>query len=247
MPAAISFFDMAVSITPPVGHFEPVPLLLGPNWQPNDIRVLFVSGSGSSSQGTTLMMPMSVDPPTGFTGAYILNEDDETGGVYWRRLQTGDTDTSVVFPKPPGWRHFNWATLTIRGVDPANNPTAGALTVSNTVGDANAVVTSVSVPAAGDMVFCLGTVPDPEGGWPSWAVSMGVPSGWTHLVATDRSGVNFYAYDSSPALMLVGKNYASSGSTGAVSVPCAPGAPAFAAMYMHVRPAPDVSVAIGAA
>lgn len=252
MPAAISFFDMAVSITAPNGYLEPQPILLGANWQSNDIRLVFISASGTEptpdgSQDVTLMLGMTPDPPTSFSSAYTLDPGLETQGVYYSLLATGDTDTSVAWTKPPGWRHFVLGTLTARGASPTAAPVAGALTVSYTVGDANAVISSVSVPAAGTMVFCIGTIPDPEGTWPSWAVSMGVPTGWTHLTATEKSGTNFFPYDANPNLMVVAKSFASSGSTGSVSVPVALGGPAFSAMYAFVQPAPDVSVSVGAA
>ncbi len=246
MPAQLQFFDMAVSITPPGGHAEPLPITLGPNRQPNDIRMFFVSASGSGS-ATTLMMQMNPDPPTSFTAAYSLNPGIETEGAYYRRIVAGDADTSVKWVKPPGWRHFMLSTLTVRGVSPTVNPTAGRLKVAYTGGAATATVTSVTVPAAGTMVFFIGTVPDPGDGWASWAVSMGAPTGWTNLVATDKSGTTFYQFDDSPGLMVVAKNYTSAGSTGAVSVPVALGQPAFAGLYMFLQPALDVSATIGAA
>jgi len=248
MPATISFFDMAVNITPPTGYLQPVPLTLGPNWQPNDVRMLFVSASGTSgSDDITLMEPMFPDPPTGFTAAYSLDPGAETRGVYYRYLQPGDSDTSVAFPKPPAWRDFNFATITARGVNPSVAPIAAPLTISYTGGDPSATVSSVTAPAAGDMVFMLANVPDPEGGSPFWASSMGVPTGWTPLVATDKSGTTYFSYDTNPALEVIGKNFATSGTTGSVAVPVASGAPAFLGMYAFIQPAPDVSVTIGAA
>lgn len=251
MTATISFFDMEASVTPPNGYAEPVPLTLGTNWQPNDIRFLFIcaesTGGPGDSGSTTTPIPMHTDPPTGFTAAFSLNPGFETKGVYYRRLIAGDVDQNLFFPKPPGWREYMFATITARGVDPGTAPIAGQLQITNTVGNANASVTSVTVPAAGTMVLCLGTAPDPGGGWPSWPTSLGVPTGWTAMVATDKSGATFYPYDTNPALELVGKSYSTSGTTGAVSWPIGLGAPAFAGMYMFVRPAPDVSVAIGAA
>lgn len=247
MPASLSFFDMAVSITPPGGYLEPQPVLLGSNWQPNDVRMFFISGAGQDDQKTTEMLQMTPDPPTGFTSAYSLDPGLETEGVYYNPLVSGDVDTSVAWTKPPGWGHFIMATMTVRGVDLTVAPVAGRLSVSYTVGDPAVAISSRTVPAAGTMIYCLGTVDDPEGIWPSWAVSMGVPTGWTHVVATDKSGRNFYAYDANPNLMVIAKTFSSSGSTGTVSVPVSPGGPAFAALYAFVRPAPDVSVTVGAA
>lgn len=247
MPARVQFFDMEATVTPPTGHRQPFPLVLGANWQPNDIRVLFVSGEAQGQDSITTPVKMIPDPPTGFTAAYALNVGAETRGVYYRRLVSGDADAYATFPKPQGWREFMWATLTVRGVDPATAPIAGALKVTNTVGDSTCSVTSVTVPAAGTMVMMLGTVNDPGGNWPSWAVSLGIPTGWSALVATDKSGATYFPYDTNPALNLVGKSYSTSGTTGTVAFPLGLGGPAFAGMYMFVRPAPDTSVTIGAA
>lgn len=250
MPAQLQFFDMAVSLTPPTGHLEPLPLTLGPNWQPNDIRLFLISASGSGGQ-STLMMPMSPDPPTGFTAAYSLNPTRETYGTYWRRLVSGDTDTSVTWPKPSGWRHFMHATLTVRGASPTTNPTAGVLGVTYSTGDSTgtvAAVGSVAVPGAGTMLLFLGDIAAPsKTPWPNWAVSLGVPSGWTNLVATDKSGDTFHAFGTDPALLVVGKSFTGAGSTSTVNFPTAHGSPAFAGMWVFLTAAADVSASIVAA
>jgi len=246
MPAEVEFFDMSVSVTPPTGHLEPVPLTLGPNWQQNDIRTLIVAGLAASDGGTAAQ-PMDPDPPTGFTTAYDLAPTPgfSTQGVYYRKLANGDTDTSVTWPKPPGWNNYFFTTLTARGCDPGTAPTAGRLTWSHQRGVTTFTVPSVTVPAAGSMVFILSTLPDIDpGGWP---VTMGVPTGWTNMVATDKSGATYYPTAPDPSVMVVGKNFASSGTTGTVTVPCGVGHPAFVGMYVFFPPAPDVSVAIGAA
>lgn len=242
----LEFFDMEATVTPPTGHQEPVPITLGANWQPNDIRLLFVSAEATGEGSITVPIPMKNDPPTGFTSLYSANIGAETRGIYYRRLAAGDPDSQIDFPKPPGWREFMFSVMTVRGVNPAIAPVAGKTVVTNTVGNSTCSVASVSIPAAGTMVLMLGSVPDPGGGWPSWAVSMGVPTGWTPLVATDKSGSTFYPYDTNPGLNLVGKSYSTSGSTGAVAFPVALGSPAFAGMYVFLRPSPDVSATIGA-
>lgn len=249
MPATIEFFDMAVTVTPPQGHFEPFPLVLGASWQPNDVRFLFVSASGQSSSTdlTTLMMPMYPDPPTGFTSAYSLDPTLETKAVFYQRLAPSSTDTAVWWPKPPSWRHFLWATLTARGVDPSVAPVAGKLSLSHTVEDGAIVAGSVSVPAAGTMVFAITTFADLSGRWPSWPGSMGVPTGWTPMVATDKSGINYFPYDSNPGLIVIGKSYSGSGSTGSVSIPFKSGSPSMTGMYFFVQSALDVSITVGSA
>jgi hypothetical protein len=250
MPAQPQFFDMSVSVTPPGGYAEPLPITLGPNWLPNDVRIAFVTGSGSDAgSDTELEMIMTPDPPTGFASAYTRFPGHETHGVYSRRMAFGDSDTSVSWVKPASWRHFMFGLITARGLDPSSSITAGPLSFSQTEGDSQVVVSSVSVPSAGTMVFFAGSVPLPSGGsgWPAWAVAMGVPTGWTPLVATDKSGINFYSYDTNPSIVAVAKNFASTGSTGSVAIPTALGAPAYTGLYAFLTPAPDVSVTISAA
>lgn len=249
----MQFFDPSVSTTSQSGHLEPLPLTLGPNWQPNDIRIMFASASGVSGS-STIQMPMRPDPPTGFTAGYQLNPGVETHGVYYRRLVSGDSDTaSTYWPKPQGWRHFMYGVITARGVDPSVSPTAGTLppsSITYTVADAtNSVsVGSVAVPRAGTMVFFLGNIGAPwQTKWPNWAVSVGVPDGWTHVAATDKSGNTYYQYGTDPSIVMVAKNFTAAGSTGTVVFPAAQGAPAFAGLYMFL-PAPSApSVTISAA
>jgi hypothetical protein len=249
MPAEIDFLDISVTVSPPQGHFEPFPLTLGATWQPNDVRMMLTSAAGITTSGTSLDMPMSPDPPTGYSTPYTLDPHNQTHGVYYRRLVTGDGATSVAWPKPPQWRYFMWATLTARGVDPATAPVAGKLTTSYHVKNATASVSSVTVPAAGTMLIFLGAFPDPgaKTTWPTWASALGVPSGWKHVGATDKSGINYYPYDNNPSLIVVGKSFSTSGTTGTIAVPVGSGSPAFFGMYCFLRPAPDVSVTVGAA
>ena len=251
MPTQIEFFDLAVSVTPPNGYYEPVPFTLGASWEPGDVRVLFVCAYASEffqDQSTETEMKMKPSPPTGFSPAYSLNPSYETYGTFYRYLQPGDTDITVAFPKPTQWRIFMWATMTARGVSPTVVPTAGLLGFSRKVDDTTVTVSSVTVPAAGTMVYCIGNVADPGGEqWPGWGSAMGVPTGWVPMVATDKSGVNYFPYDTNPAIEVIGKSYTTSGSTGSVAVPCVQGMPAFAGMYAFFQPGQDVSVSVGAA
>lgn len=255
MPAALQFFDMSVSITPPTGHFEPLPITLGPNWQPGDVRMMFVSGSAQAQTSgaggdTSLDIPMDPDPPTGFTASYSRTPGSETHGTYFSSLVTGDTSASVVWPKPAYWQYFMLGLLTVRGVSPTVAPTAGSLSLAYQTGDATGTVataSSVSVPSAGTMIFFVGNIGDPgQSSWPKWPVALGAPTGWTNLVATDKSGATFYPYDTSLAVIAVGRTFASAGSTGAVTFQTAQGAPALAGMWAFLTPAADVSATIGA-
>lgn len=243
------FFDMSVSTTPPNGHNQPMPITLGPNWQNNDVRLMFIAAGGNTGR-MSIDMAMNPDPPTGFTSAYSINPDLETYGTYYRRLQTGDEDTEVAWAKPANWEYFMHAILTVRGVSPTGSITAGRLGVYYITSDDtdSATVDSITVPGAGFVVLMVGNVACPEQNtWPHWAVAMGVPDGWTHLVATDKSGENFDEFDSSPSIIVVGKSFSSSTTTGEIEVPAAQGSPAFAAMYAFLPAAEDVSMTIGAA
>lgn len=240
MPAQLVVQDQEAVISPPQGYLEPLPVTLGPNWRPGDVRLVMVTGAATSSSGTQ-QIQMDPDPPAGYSTAYALSQDKETEGVYWRRLQTGDADTSVAWRKPPGWRYFNWALLSVRGVDPDVDPVAGSLIpgVAHRSEDDFLTVDPVTVPGPGTMIFMLGSIPDPEGTWPSWATSIGVPGGWSHVAATDKSGDKYYAFDTQPGLALFGKSYASAGTTGTVTVPVGVGFHAFSGMWLFLRPAPD--------
>lgn len=245
------FLDESVSVTPPQGHNEPLPITLGPGRQPNDIRMVFITGSGSANS-TALFMSMDPDPITDFTAAYSINPTHETHGVYWRRLQNGDTDTRTVsWMKPTGWTHFMFATLTARGVDPAGTITAGSLNIDYTTGDStgtSATCPSITVPSAGVVVVMAGSVATwGKDIWPKWPVAMGVPTGWTHIAATDKSGSSFQQYDTSPSLVVVAKSFSSSGSTGSIVFPTAHGAPAFGCLYAHLPTPQNVSATIAAA
>src|ERR1700756_1127789 len=242
---AITYDDQEASVTPPNGHLEPVPLTVGPDRQQNDVRVFFIAGAGASN-AISSMVPMTPDPPTGYTSAYSLDPGHECWGAYYRRLVFGDGDTSILLPKPVGWQYFSSAIFTARGVHPTSTPTAGLLNLSYTVADTAAIVSSITVPSAGDMIFFIATSGDPGGGWPSSASSLGCPTGGNNIVATDKSGIKYYQYDTNPAVLVVGKRFTSAGSTGTVLVPCQQGSPAFVAMYMFLQPAADVPATLGA-
>ena len=242
----MSFWDLSVSVTPPGGYLQPIPVTLGPSWEPNDIRMLFMAAAGAENDAA-IQLVMQPNPPTGFTAAYSLNPTHETLGAFYRRLVTGDTVQNVALAKQNQWQYYMQGLLTARGVSPTNAPMAGLLGLSYTVGSAAATVASVAVPSAGVMVFFVGNVQDPEGGWPSWPSSMGCPTGWTNLVATDNSGVTYFAYDTNPAILVIGKVFTAAGSTGSVSIPLTQGSPAFLGMYMFLPAAADVSITLGAA
>jgi hypothetical protein len=67
------------------------------------------------------------------------------------------------------------------------------------------------------------------------------------MVATDKSGATYYATDTNPSVVIIGKSFSTSGSTGSVSIPFEPGSHAFGGMYLFLVPAPDVSATLGAA
>jgi hypothetical protein len=249
MAATLQFFDMSVSMTPPTGHQEPMPVTLGPNWQPGDIRLFFISAASTPASGaeTEQDIPMDPDPPTGYTASFDRTPGWDNHGTYFRRLVVGDNSTGVIWPKPAGWRLFMNAFLTIRGASPTATVTAGDLRITSNAGVATATAASVTVPSAGAMIFFAGNIASPEQTpWPNWGVAMGAPTGWTNLVASEKSGTDFYEYDTNPAVIVVAKTFASAGSTGTVTFPIARGKPAWAGMWAFVTAAADVSASIGA-
>lgn len=244
----LDFFDMAVSTTQPQGYFEPMPLTIGASARPGDLRMFVISAAADAGKGATTLMPMYPTTPDGYTSAYSLNPGYETQGIFYRRVAaSGENDTNVYWTKPPQWRHFMWATLTVRGASPTVAPVAGRNRATYVQGDTFVNLDPVTVPGPGTMVFIVGSIANPSGGWPSWANSMGVPDGWSHLVATDKSGIGYYPYDPNPSLLAFGKAYSTAGTTGTVQVPIWPSYPAFECLYFFVQPADDVSVVVGAA
>lgn len=237
--APLKFQDMEATVTPPSGYLEPLPLTLGPNSRPGDVRMALVQAQASAGNAGQ-MIQMTPDPPDGFSTAYARSLGAETKGVYFRRQQNGDEDTSVAWRKPSGWRYFNWALLSVRGVDPAVDPIAGRLTLAHKRKNAFATASSVTVPGRGVMLLLVGTVPDPEGAYPAWATPIGIPTDWSHLVATDKSGDKFYSFDTNPALTIVARKYETAGTTGTVTFPTGVGGPALAGMWVFLRAAPDV-------
>lgn len=247
----MTFFDMAVTVQPPTGYAEPYPVLLGANRQPNDVRLMFASASGNHDAGTICtMMQMHSNPPAGFSSAYALNPDWETHCVSFERVNAGSVDRTVSWTKPNNWRHFALGTLTARGVSPSANPTGGSLWLTSESGSGSATIKSVTVPAAGAMLFFLATMADPGSGasiWPSWSVPMGIPTGWTQLVATDKSGLNFYQYDTNPHALIISRRFPAAGTTGDLILPIGKGSPAFAGLWCFLQEAEDVSINVGAA
>jgi hypothetical protein len=242
----IDILDSECSVTPPNAFLEPVPLTLGPSQQQNDVRIAFFMAGGSTTN-LMAMVPMHPDPPSTFTAGYSLNPGHECWGVYWRRLVNGDSDVSVAFPVPPAWSYFASAFMTARGVDPTSTPTGGRLNLTYITGATTATVSSVTVPSAGKVIFCIHSTADPWGGWPQAPSSLGCPTsgGWKNVVATDKSGNTYYPFDENPACLVIGNSYTTSGTTGAVSIPCTQGKPAFAGSYIFLKASSNVSATIG--
>lgn len=313
MPAQIQFFDMEASASP-LGWLAPIPVTLGPNWQPNDIRVfcnlwflayqdyntdLYIGNQGIVPVGFTGIVPNTTfagnvratysDGPVPTTTPYT---QPGYGVISWRRLIPGDVDTFIQ-PTEAQWLApsaascYATATFTIRGVNPTSTPSIGGLSWTNspwnfstssgsadggvvtftqTTGVMSNQAASVTVPAAGTMVYWLST-----GGAPAIAsyqspsptgCSMGIPTGWTPLVATANSGSTYYPYDMNDACQVVAKSFGGSGSTGTVTVPVSSAVnKSVGLLYpfyynattnvqgarIFVVPAPDVSATTGSA
>lgn len=260
MPAQLSFFDMEASTTPPgPGYFVAYPITLGPNWQPNDIRVVFQVWRMFSNTDTNANSQFNITylNPPGFTdGVDVEPQDVSSGagaayyrlGMSWRRLVAGDTDTFVVYNRPDISTIFNFATFTVRGVDPSFTPAPAAFSGLGPYNTAIAepagtqVVSSVSVPSAGTMTVFMASSNYAVSSVATTGAALGIPSGWTNLVATANSGLAYTPYNNTAAAMVVAKAFSSSGSTGGISFPFANSiAPFFQGITTFWKPGQDVS------
>ena len=262
MAATLQFFDMEASVTPPNAYQAPVIIGLGTNWQPNDIRfycnywmyMYTPNGGVTVNAGNN-----SVQPPSWNTiapRALAQNGSDNQfinegwGSASWLRLTSSSAPTSIVpstvsFPS----MMYQWATaeFTVRGADPASSPTVAGIA---SMGRSDASVASITVPSAGTMVIWVSAAtftPNPgaavSAGILAIANSLGVPAGWTPLVATDNSGATFYQYDNNPSCMVIAKTFTTSGSTGAITFPTGPTSNCnFQGVSMFIKAAPDVSI-----
>lgn len=201
-----------------------------PDWQPPD---------------NTVFYPHTPRPPAGFsTGVELVSSFGLA--LYWRRLTAADVDNVAVSFPTRQFRYYTKTLLTIRGVDPATNPvfftpnpgSGGSLghplhaptTSADTPGQIS--FPSMSVPAyAGEMVILIAagqgdgswaTPGDPNGSTSQvepTGSSIGIATGWTSLVATEKSGLNYYQYNGDVNVSVMGKKYAGSGTTGTVIIP----------------------------
>jgi len=98
MPAKISFFDMSI-VSAPSGPYVPMPITLGPSWQPNDLRI-FCQSAMVGTAGTVTA------PPPGFTSMY--NNTFWGVDISYRRLVAGDLRRAVQHrgPRPAGMVAF---------------------------------------------------------------------------------------------------------------------------------------------
>lgn len=243
MPATISVFDMEATATTP-SWLEPISVPLGPNWQPNDIRVFCNLTFGlyeTTTAGVYDAGSVGLVPP-GFTGFGPNSTTSRTwdgnaylvigyGCIAWRRLIAGDTDTFVQptiadFPYPSSVQNYASALFTVRGVDPGSTPVMGG-SVCNTTTNVNLPsFPSFSIPGAGTIIMWASScaeVQDPLNTAINYydpsAFSMGTPSGWTNLVATPNSGATYFQYDTNSASLVVAKTFSSSGSSGTITYP----------------------------
>jgi len=245
MPAQPQVFDMTAVNAAPTSVYVPVPIELGPNWQPNDVRLTCILTPNIS--GTI----NNIHTPPGYTSLAQnvgLNLD-----ITYRQLQPGDTNTFIQFSQPSNMQEFSFGMITVRGANPASAPSAAYIgpvtipTTSSTGGTAS--LSSISVPSAGTMVLWFaGAAKQGTAGQILTSCSLGCPAGWTNLVATDGSGATFTAFSGSASTMLVAKSFSSSGSTGTINVGYGAQTNAFIqASWMFIPAAPDVSGVSGAA
>jgi hypothetical protein len=248
MPAQLSFFDMAASVTPPEGYFPPFPVPLGPNWQPGDIRVYCQHWFAASTDTTWVQPPgFSTTNAQGQQGGASGTSTWWRYGVSWRRLVAGDVDTFYTFNTVPAlWWHT--VMFTVRGVDPGSSPAITTFQFNGPLGSiqlppASVVVNSVSVPSAGTTAIWIAShAYIATTGATGNGVGMAAPSGWQNLVASSNSGATYNPYDISNGTIAVAKSFSSSGSTGSVTFPISNSTSSmFNGATMFFKPAPDVS------
>src|SRR5882757_6770124 len=151
MPAKISFFDMSI-LAIPSGPYIPLPVTLGPNWQPNDLRIFLQIAAGSNP-------PTGTVTPPGFTAiATASASSTQIANISYRRLVAGDTDTFIQYAVPSSTSYSSLALVTARGASPTVNPTAAyvtspALTLPSSSSTGGSVtVTTLPVAAAGALL-----------------------------------------------------------------------------------------------
>lgn len=263
MPAQLQFFDMECTTSAPGSILSPFAVTLGPNWQPGDIRVFCQSYMDTYQT----LSPNTYQFAPGFT--YTSGSDNtftaqiDKWGVGWRRLVAGDTDKSVAYQYPGSMSAFTAVLFTVRGVDPATNPTISHLTVGATFTSSTAYpVPASTVPSAGTSVIAFWNFPmQLNVAYTATGAAVATPAGWTALVSTPGSGSTYNGFGNSNALIAVAKSFSSSGSTGTVTFAGAPsgtygGNPtgslhtgdnltAFTAERIFFKPAPDVASTAG--
>lgn len=274
MPAQIKFLDVEpTNQIPPDGDKAPVPITLGPSWEPNDVRLIF---NIYSNYNTSEFSPFfhyywpTPLPPPGFTLGHDPVPEDAFGNgshqpelAFWRRLQAGDVDNVAVSWIQRYWRWFGMLKVTARGVHPTTAPQFIDIGTTQLQTPSRVRFPSVTVPAEGIMLF-IALAGEGSGQWssegnpnsqnvPVTGAALGVPAGWTHVAATEKSGKDYYQYDTATGMICIGKYYSGAGSTGTVDIPASytSGAIVTGQVYTagyacFLRPAPDAT-SMGAA
>lgn len=213
MPAQLEFLDMSVNQTQPA-YAAPVPITTGPNFQANDIRI--VLQYAAIFGGTT---DLSVTPP-GYTD---FSSGAATGmRCSYRRLVATDTDTFIQYGSTTSFTAaFVILQATIRGVSPSATPSVGLTatqlvlpSLSTTGGSVSG--TTFSVPVGAGMVWANSITSTGT----TTACTWGAPltGGWSNLVASPSSGVQYTPFGGQQSTILFGKSFSSSGTTPAYSV-----------------------------
>lgn len=243
MPAQISFFDMSV-ITQVPAAYVPIAVTLGPNWQPGDYRFFYqnVTITGASTYPMVL--------PPGYTFAWNAGPVS----IAYRKLLAGDTDTFIQYSVPSSLSVPGWALFTARGVapgsaftgnwilngrPPASSSTGGTLTGTQ--------APTFSVPVGAGVIVAQ-SAPTSGGTGATGGCTLGPPTGWMNLVASDGSGATYTPFGAQSSIMLCAKSFSSAGTTAPIGVQY--GAENNALVFVSalgITAAPDVSATAGSA
>lgn len=206
MAYPLEFFDIEVEDSLSLTGTT-IPITVGGDFEPNDVRVVIVSAWTSVSGGV-----ITLGAPSGWTAVNTTqNATTIVEVIYTKTLTATDTDTTMSVTgtgTPP--TGIGYAAFTVRYKDAAQTLTCVMPTVGSATGSIS--IPSVTTSAAGALVQFYSLFNPGAGGGGSVDFSItGFPSGMTVLGAS--GGVSPAARGSSAAL-LVGQSFASGVATG---------------------------------
>lgn len=190
------------------------PVPLGPSWQPEDLRVVYLTSSSSRT----------FDAPAGWT---VLHDSGPSGAavsrrltIIARRLQAGDIDTTATVVGDPN-PNIAVTAVTLRGTAPAASPSVSVTGSNNSATN----ISAPSVPGGAGALLCWygNTRVDGTAQTGSWTT----PSGMALVASSLSDATNGYS------LLLAAENRTTVGDTGPRGA-TAPGAGSWSAASLFI-------------